>query len=46
VGLSWAACGLLYLAVLTRGFTKAPPAIDWQAEDEADLRDTAAVPEN
>ncbi|WP_408898853.1 APC family permease [Nocardioides sp. R1-1] len=43
VGLSWFGLGLLYLVVLTRGFTRRPPELDL-AESEADADPATAQP--
>lgn len=40
VGLSWFGIGVVYLAVLTRGFTRRPPVLDL---DESDVEPDAAA---
>ena len=44
LGLTWLSIGVLYLAYLTRGFSKAPPEMDF-TEDATALRPAGTVPE-
>jgi putrescine importer len=40
VGLSWMAAGAIYLAVLTRGFRRRPPVMDFSEQHEGKAEDT------
>lgn len=43
VGLIWIGAGAIYLAVLTRGFRRRPPEVEFDEHDEHDRRDEAAA---
>jgi hypothetical protein len=43
LGVSWLALGVVYLAVLTRGFRKAPPEMRFTPSDEEAVPEPGAI---